>query len=149
MCPPLVIRIVASPATIRKWRVVRTDAQNSFIQTGPSARSVYVIPRAESRFDNVIRLLVVDAYGLINSSSKWQKQSDGAFLDLGLQRTPQIPPLFAQFKKGEMVLLVSKIVHDFFLTGIDEALRNFISSFNQQFHLVKSSMALDPSDFFQ
>lgn len=88
MCPPLGIRVVSSTATIRKWHCVRTGAESAFMKTGQSQRDVYVYTAAESRFRNMLWLLVVAAYGLVNSISKWQKQSDDAFIALGLQHIP-------------------------------------------------------------
>lgn len=52
------------------------------------------------------------------------KKSDDAFIDLGVQTIPRVPQLLALFEKGESVLLVSKIVDDFLLTGTDNALQN-------------------------
>lgn len=45
MCPTSDILVIASTATISQWRVVRADADSSFLQTGSADRKVYVIPR--------------------------------------------------------------------------------------------------------
>lgn len=104
--PPLGIHVVSSTATIRKWRSVRTDPEKAFMQTGKSQRYVHAHPPSESSFRNVLLLLVVSAYGLVNSNSKWQKQSDDEFISLGLQPSPELPQLFALFKEVKLVLLV-------------------------------------------
>lgn len=119
------------------------------MQTGPSARDVHVIPSAKSKMCNVLCLLVVAAYGLINLNSKWRKHSDGAWLDVGLQPIPQIPQLFAPFEKRELILLVNKIVHNIFLTRTDGVLRKHIISFNKNSCLVKWFKGLGLSDFLE
>lgn len=119
MCPPIGIRIVSSTATIRKWRVVRADAETAFLQTGPAARDVYVIPPRESTHRNTLWLLLAAAYGLINSNAKWQHQSDLAFFKLGLQQVKLIPQLFIKMEDGDVVMVVVKMFDDVLLTGKD------------------------------
>lgn len=58
-------------------------------------RDAYVHLPAEFRSRNMLWLLVVATYGPVNCNCKWQKQSDDAFLNLGLQQIPNIPQLFA------------------------------------------------------
>lgn len=118
MCPLLGIRVVSSTATIRRRRCVCTDAEAAFMQTGKSSRDVYVIPPIESGFRNILWLLVFAAYGVVNSNSKWQRNLTMFFFKLGMHAMPEIPQLFV-FKDEEQVLLISKIVDDFFLTGAD------------------------------
>lgn len=133
MCRPLGIRVVSSTATVRKWQCVRTDTEAEFMQTGQSTRDVYVIPPYESRFRNMLCLLAVVEYNLVNSNSKCQKLSDDAFFELRPKAMTEIPLLFVLIKEGKLVLLVSKIGDDSFLTSTDEALRDFIISFNEKF----------------
>lgn len=44
MCSPLGIRVVLSTAAYRSWRIVCIDVKTAFLKTGPTDRSVYVIP---------------------------------------------------------------------------------------------------------
>lgn len=135
MCPSLVTSILISTSNISKWRSFRTDAETAFMQTGQSECDFYVYLPSEYRFRNILWLLVVAAYGLVNASPKWKKQSDDAFIQLGLQPIAEIPQLFTILKEGELVLLVYKIVDDFFMTGTDTALRDFIATLNNKLTL--------------
>lgn len=136
MCPPIGIRIISTVATVRKWRIIRADAKTSFLQTGPAGREVYVIPPAESnQRHNVFWLLLVAAYGLVNSNAKWQHQSDEAFISLGLEHVALVPQLFCLRKDGEVTMLAVKIVDDILLTGTDSSMRLFITEFNKKFTL--------------
>lgn len=81
MCPPIVIRIVASTANIRELRIVRIGTNGAFLQTGPEQRDVYVISpnESKSKYRNVLWILGTAAYGIINSNEKWKHQSDELF----------------------------------------------------------------------
>ena len=73
-------------AALYKWRIVKADVKNAFLQTGLAQRDVYVIPPRESMNRKSLWLLLAAAYGLVNASSKWQLQSDRALINMYLDQ---------------------------------------------------------------
>lgn len=58
-----------------KWRATRIDVNSTFLQTGKAARDVFEIPpRESSDKSHFLWLLLVAAYGLVNSNANLQVQ---------------------------------------------------------------------------
>ena len=74
-----------SVSALKGWKIKPGDAKGAFLKTGKAEREVYVIPPTESKMRSTHRwLLLVAAYGLVNSGAKWQHQSDELLCNLGL-----------------------------------------------------------------
>lgn len=136
-CPPSGIRIVLSLSSLKGWKTIRIDAKRAFLKTGRATREVYVIPPTESKMRSTHRwLLLVAAYGLVNSGAKWQHQSDDVLFSMGLLQSKYIPQLFYSFNnQGEIQMLLAKIVDDIILTGEEGITAKFIDDFNRVFEL--------------
>ena len=135
-CPPTGIRIILSVASLFGWKIKRADAKGAFLKTGKAQRHVYVIPPIESRMRLTHRwLLLVAAYGLVNSGAKWQHQSDDLLLELGLTQSKYVPQLFYKFKNQKLELILAKIVDDIIITGEEDMTAKLISDFNSIFEL--------------
>ena len=135
MCSPTGLKIVLMTAAIFKWKLVKADVKNAFLQTGLAERDVYVIPPRESSNRKSLWLLLAAAYGLVNANSKWQLQSDTAITNMGLTQCRYIPQLFYMKKNRKTVLLVAKIVDDMLVTGETSYVKSFVHKFNTQFTL--------------
>ena len=135
MCSPTGLRIVLMTAALHKWKLVKADVKNAFLQTGMAARDVYVIPPKESTNRKSLWLLLAAAYGLVNANSKWQIQSDKVLTDMGLEQCTYVPQLFTLKVNGKIVLIVAKIVDDMLATGELAMTEQFIKKFNIQFKL--------------
>lgn len=135
MCSPTGLRLVLMLAALNKWRIVKADVKNAFLQTGLAERDVYVIPPKESTNRKSLWLLLAAAYGLVNANSKWQLQSDKALTTMGLEQSRHIPQLFTFKRNGKLVLIIAKIVDDMLATGELSYVKSFISKFDSQFSL--------------
>ena len=133
MCSPIGIRIILTIATIMKWAIARADAKAAFMKTGRAERDVYVKPPRESLDKMYYWLLLVSAYGLVNSNAKWQHHSDEVMFNIGLQHLSVIAQLFYQMKDGKLALIVIKIVDYLLMTGEKSYMDNFIRQFNDKF----------------
>lgn len=121
MCSPIGIRIILTIATILNWAIARAECD------------VYVRPPRESRDKMFYWLLLVDAYGLVNSNEKWQHNSDEVMFNLGLSHLSVITQLCYQMKNEKLVLIVIKIVDDLLITGEKEFMDNYLNDFNEKF----------------
>ena len=145
MCSPTGLKIVLMTAAIFKWKLVKADVKNTFLQTGLAERDVYVIPTRESSNRKSVWLLLAAAYGLVNANSKWQLQSDTAITNMGLTQCRYIPQLFYLKKNRKTVLLVAKIVDDMLVTGETSYVKRFVHKFNTQFTLGTCLLYTSPS----
>lgn len=135
-CSPSGIRVVKSMASLKGWKLKRGDAKGAFLKTGDAERDVWMIPPRESDMRKTHRwLLIVAAYGLVNSGAKWQHQSDEVLQRLKLVQSRFIPQLFYMYVDGELVMVLAKIVDDIILTGKDDITEKFLSEFNEIFEL--------------
>lgn len=99
MCKSICIRIVASAATMRKFRIVIMDAKCAFRQTGLAQCDGYVKQSYTSKHRNVLWILETPAYLLINSNAKLQHHSDALFIEPGLEQVELNPQIFALYSK--------------------------------------------------
>lgn len=135
MCPPSGFRIIASFASLRKWRLTKLDVKTAFLQTGAANRDVYVVPPQESndRY-KVLWLLLTASYGLVNANAKWQVVSDQALHDIGFCAITVLPQLFyLSALDGAITAALAKVVDDFLLCGepavVDDVIDNISKSF--------------------
>ena len=144
-CPPVGIRIVCSIASLMGWKLKRADAKGAFLKTGRAQRNVYVKPPSESKMRSThLWLLLVAAYGLVNSGAKWQHQSDELIINMGFLQSKHIPQLFYLFVDGSLRIILAKIVDDIILTGEDDDTNAFIEHFNSIYEL--GSVASGPGE---
>lgn len=74
-----------------------------------------------------ISFLKAASYGLSNSNAKWQLNSDHTLLDMGLTSVVHIPQLFYLSERGNLLLVVAKVVDNTLLFGPDEICNQFIA----------------------
>lgn len=116
---------------------------NPFFQTGQAARDVYVIlPWEIDDLGNSLWLLLTAAYGLVNSNSKFQAQSDDMLLDLGFGKFPLVPQLFFIMDNSRFIVILSKLVDDLLLSGISFLTYTFPKHINDLFRLELSQTDL-------
>lgn len=145
-CPPTGIRTVQSIATLKRWKLVLGDVKSAFLKTGEAERDVYVKPPQESKMrTSHVWLLMVAAYGLVNSNAKWQHKSDQALINLGLSQSKHIPQLFYKIEKGELTMVIAKVVDDIIAAGIGNTAEQLLSDFGKQYELGK--MESGPGNF--
>lgn len=137
MCPPLGFRIIASLASIRKWRLSKIDVKTAFLQTGQAERDVYVVPPTESSDRNkCLWLLLTASYGLVNANAKWQVVSDQTLHKIGFCSIPVLPQLFyLTDDSGTTIAALAKIVDDFLICGQTKVVDDVIRSIGQIFTL--------------
>lgn len=118
MCSPTGVRILLSYVSLHGWKLTKVDVASAFLQAGPAARDVYVIPPVESQDrGKTLWLLLAAAYGLINSNAKWKMQSDELLFQLGFQTVPLMPQLLMKKKNGYISVLLEKIVNDILIAS--------------------------------
>lgn len=78
-------------------------------------------------------LLLTAAYRLVNENAKWQMNSDGCFLSLGLIPFRRIPQLLYEHANGELLLVVGKIVGDILAAGDNDNAKSVLGEFNMAF----------------
>ena len=132
MCSSTGMRIILIIASLYKWRIVKADVKNAFLQTGLAQRDVYVISPRESTSRKSLRLLLAAAHGLVNSNSNWQLQSDRALLNMGLEQCRQIPQPSWMKRNGRTVLIIAKIVDEMLAIGEISNVKIFINKVNSQ-----------------
>lgn len=137
MCPPLGFRIIASIASICKWRLSKLDVKTAFLQTGEANRDVYVVPPVESNDRNrFLWLLLTASCGLVNANAKWQFVFDHALHDIGFLSIAVLSQLFyLKNKSGVITAALAKIVDDFLTCGPPSVVNDVIAAFNKRFTL--------------
>lgn len=65
-------------------------------------------------------MLLVAAYGLVNTGAKWQKHSDETFFEIGMKVVVQVPQLFYKIQNGELTLIAAKVNDNILLAGSEE-----------------------------
>lgn len=70
-CSPIGVCVVAAAAITNFWRILKIDFKMALLQSGPTDRSVYVLPLREYKLKNELWLLLVTGYGLVNPNFKW------------------------------------------------------------------------------
>ena len=85
---------------------------------------------------------------LVNSSAKWQAQSDNVFFALGLRIYQKVPQLFLRHENGKFLLIVAKIVDETKAAGEGDNFKLFIERFNKNFELCAISSAPGRMRFF-
>ena len=80
-------------------------------------------------------LLLAATYGLVNSNSRWQVQSENIFFELGLKQCQKFSQLFYKLEKGKLFLLVLKIVDDIKAARIDKSAHFLSATLNKKFEL--------------
>ncbi len=135
MCPPTGIRIVESTASLYGWVVVRGDSKSAFLQLMAN-RDVYVKPPRESSMRNThLWLLLITAYGLVNSNAKWQNESDNVLLKMGLTQSINVPQLFYKKENGKLTLILAKVVDDIIAAGVGNSAIQALNEFDKTFKL--------------
>ena len=129
------LRVLFSFAALFKWPLTKIYVKGAFLQSGPAARDVYVVPPRECRDRNFIGLVTVATYGLVNTNAKWQSHSDSTFIKLGLHGIVHIPQLFYSLETPAQELLAVKITNDIFIAGNDPTKRNFIERLSEIYEL--------------
>lgn len=128
------IRMILSVAVLYKRRIVKSDTQLAFLQTGRGARDVIVIHPRESEHKNELYFQLAAAYGLMNANDKKRMQSDTTFKSLDLKCRHEAAWLFVQhIAFGALCLIVIKTVGDILSTRIDNAVRKFTPDFENYF----------------
>ena len=112
MCAPVGIRVVATVATIRHWRITKADVKTAFHKTGKADCDVFVVPPRECKDKRHYWLLQVATYGLVNSNAKFRDQSDKLIMDIGFSHLSYIPQLFYLKKENVLQMTVIKILDD-------------------------------------
>lgn len=117
MCSSDEISFVLLFAALYSWHVTKADVESAFIQTVSAEHGNDVRPNRESQDRRHYWLLFSAAYGLVKASPKFQHQSDGLKVGIGLAQLAYIPQLsFYQLLEYNVVLLVAKIVNDLLTT---------------------------------
>lgn len=132
-CPPAVLRVLESIASLFGWKLYRADVKAAFLQTGAAQRDVYVRPPKESAImSSHVWLLLTAAYGLVNANAKWQSQFDAVMIALGIAQSKSIPQLFYKKNDGKLTLLVAKIVDDLKAAGTEDNALRFLEEFDKK-----------------
>ena len=120
----------------KKWPLVKIDFKSSFLQTGLAKRDVYLIPPRESFCSSrMFWLLLVAAYGLVNSNAKWQEHSDLCLTQLGFMQLKYTPQLFYIFDQENLCAVAVKIVDDVLFSGPRNFLEQIISKITSRYTL--------------
>lgn len=93
-----------------------------------------------------VRFLLTEAYRILNSNAKWQRQSDDAVLKLGLRECQQVPQLLSKRESGKLILFAPRIVDDVKAAAVYDNDKNFIESFGLIFNLVQIHVLLHVLD---
>lgn len=98
---------------------------------------ICVCPSTRKIMDKMQYWILLAAYhGLINTNATVQKQSDDLILRLGLQLLAIFPQTVYLAKTSQLVILVGKIIDDFFITNIPSEVKSFLADFNKKNRLV-------------
>lgn len=95
MCPLTDLHILESIKSLYGWRIYKADVKAAFLQTGKPNRDINVNrPRESTQRYEEVWLLNTATNGLFNSNAKWQNQSDGLLIKLGLQQSTHTNQFF-------------------------------------------------------
>lgn len=135
MSPSIGLRLFASLASLKKWRVTKIDVTTSSLRTGSADRDVYVVPSVESaNRSKCLRLLLTAAYSLVNSNAKWKVMSDQLLTEIGFYSIPLIPKQFMFYGFFGLTQMLSEIVDDFLICGVPEHVDETIKYFQKSHH---------------
>lgn len=128
MCPPSSLRIIASIASLCKWRLTKIYVKTAILKTGEAQRDVYVFPPFESSdLDRHLWLLLTVTYGLENANAKWQVAFDQMRLDIGFLSLLALHQLFyLKSSSGEVTAALAKIIDDFLLCGVTHVVNDVV-----------------------
>lgn len=134
------IRLLQSIAAFFGCKVSDADAETAFIQTGKAERDVWIKPPTDSKMRSThLLVLLVVAYGLINSNAKWQKTFDQLFKDFGLIQCQQVPQLFFKHGNNQLIIAGAEAVDYLKVSGPGDQAERFLASFNETFQLGKKN----------
>lgn len=98
MCSHVLMRILSSTESLFGRPLHKLDVKAAFQQTGQTTRNVYVGPTRESADRARSQcLLLTAAYGMVNTKTKCQVQSDALLHGLDFESAPLVPQLFFLF----------------------------------------------------
>lgn len=131
MCPATAIWIIASVASLYRWKLSKTDATLAILQTGSTARNVYVLPpkKSPSR-GNYAWILLTAAYGLCDANAKSLVQSDDRLHQIGFISVPLIPQCFGLPKRDMLIAIACNVVDGFLPAGTPAVVEPIIRKTN-------------------
>lgn len=116
-------------------RVSRLDVRSAFLQTGHTARDVYVQPpRASSYRGKVLWLLLTAAY-VLNPNAKWRVPSDALMFNTFFNVHRSYHNSFSTKKKGCVVKMLAKLVDNLHFPGFFAMTTTTIDLIEKRFEL--------------
>lgn len=118
MCPEPGIRIIASVASLYRWRLLKPSATLALLQISFTACNVFVFsPKEIPGHGSYSWLLLTAAYEFCNAIAKFQVHSDGLLYQTGFTNVLLILLLLTLHKKSRLIAIARKVVHSFLLSG--------------------------------
>lgn len=140
-----VIRLLLSIASSLRFRIVFADIKDSYLQSGPIQREIYVRPPkkwqvAPGVLWKVLWRLTKLPYRIFKAGRQWQKTiKRGMLTEGGLQTVFGVSQLFVQcHTNGIIKLLVAKVTDDFLAGGLPPEITQFIGKMKDRFQVGKT-----------
>ena len=127
------IRLILSMAVCFNLKLGKIDIKAAYFQSGAIRRQIFVRPPRELLLFRTLWRLLGLPYGIVEAGRQWQLASDDFLNEIGLEPVHALPQCFLLRRNERVVLLVGKIVDDFLIAGLPEALKWFSSRMHQRF----------------
>ena len=131
-----IIRALLSAAAVLGLELATIDISGVFLQAGPLKRKVYVrLPYGWTNDPQKVWKLLVPPYGLVESGRLWQLAVEDWMEEcFGVEQVPGMPQLFLiRGVRGDVELIIAKIVDDFLLAVNNSAIHKFHDEISKRF----------------
>lgn len=122
----LFVRMVISLACMLDFDMATADIKGAYMQSGPVMREVYIRPPKDChRKRGIVWKLLKLPYSMAEAGRQWQLRVDDLRLGkAGMTRADGGNQLFMKRKGKMIILIVAKVIDDFFIAGKLRTLRN-------------------------
>lgn len=140
-----VIRLVISLGVLLGFGFGTADVKGAYMQNGPIKRDIYVRPPKEFGMRGKLWKLLRLPYGIVEAGRQWLCVIEQWMLhEYEMELVFGVDQLFA--KRGadsNIILIVAKVVDDFFVTGAESDIKSFFDNLDRSFSLRVTSRSLN------
>lgn len=139
-----VVRLVISLGVMLGFSFGTADVKGAYMQSGPAKRDIFVRPPKEFKQRGKMWRLLRLPYGIVEAGRQWLCAVEDWMLEkYNMQRVFGVDQLFARRRPdGNIVLLVAKVVDDFFMAGDLLEINHFSEHIDAAFKLGATSVDL-------